>query len=178
MIAMLDIDRRSLAMLVILIAACILILAIGLFGFSNIYNRYAKLSAAQSYVAGAGELESDQQILMDRYFVLQRINRELKGDSIIVSYNSRVELVLEKVKLFELELKEREYGKESHDGDIRYLPVKFELSGGFDKLLRFIEYIENEIQVMGITRLELAASGASSTDIGMSATINFYRLAR
>jgi hypothetical protein len=173
-----DLDRRSLVAMAILIATCVLILVISVFGFSNFYNRYIKLSAAQSYVAGAGELENEQQALMDRYFALQRIDRELKGDSIIVSYNSRVELVLEKVKLFELELKEIEYGKESHNGDIRYLPVKFELSGGFDKLLLIIEYIENEIQVMGIIRLELTASGASSTDIGMSATINFYRLAR
>jgi len=178
MIAMPDIDRRSLVMLAILIAAGILILAVSLFGFSNIYNRYAKLSDAQSYVDGAGELENEQKVLMDRYFVLQRMDRELQGDSLIVSYNSRVGLVLERLKSFDVELKEIEYGKESSDGDIRYLPVKFELTGGFDNLLRFVEYVENEIQVMGITKLELATSGASKALIEMSAMINFYRLAR
>jgi hypothetical protein len=173
-----DIDRRSLVMLGILIAAGIFILAVSLFGFSNIYNRYAKLSDAQSYVDGAGELENEQQVLMDRYFSLQRIDSELQGDSLIVSYNSRVGLVLEKLKAFDLELKEIEYGKESSDGDIQYLPAKFELSGGFNNLLRFIEYVENEIQVMGITKLELATTGASNVNLEMSATINFYRLNR
>ena len=178
MISLPNIDRKSLTMLGVLIATCIITLAISVFGFSNIYNRYAKLSDAQSYVAGAGELESSQQALMDRYFILQRIDRELKSDSIIISYNSRVELVLEKMRLFDLELGEIEYGKESHDGDIRYLPVKFELSGSFDSLLRFVEYIENEIQVMGFTKLEFSSVGESSADLEMSASINFYGLDR
>ncbi|MCP4580526.1 MAG: hypothetical protein GY839_02830 [candidate division Zixibacteria bacterium] len=173
-----NIDRRSLAMIAVLVVSIVLLLTVTLLGLSNIYGRYARLSDAENYASGAGKLEINQKAFMDRYFNLQRISKELKGDSISVSYNSRVGSVLEKIKSFDLELKEIEYNKESNDGDIFYLPVKFELSGGFDRLMQFTHYIENEIQVMGFTGFEMATSGASSADIEMSATINFYRLDR
>ena len=170
------IDKRTLINLSLLLSVIIIFIAVSIVGINNISSRFSKLRAATSFVEGASELQEQNQELMERYFTLQKIRDGLVQDSSSISYNSRVGQVLDKIKQYSLTLTEVEYGKQAISGKLKYMPVKFELAGDFAGLLQFIHYIENELQVMGFARLELKTSGASSSDITLTATINFYGL--
>jgi Tfp pilus assembly protein PilO len=171
-----NIDRKSLVRLSLVAVSIIVLLILILAGSANIYKRVAKLSDASRYSSGRSDLDLKQVSLMNRYRDLQKMATGLSQDADVSSYNSRVAGVIEKISEFDLELKEVEYNKETSNGDLSFLPVDLELTGSFDRLMTFLDFIENQTQVIGIGRLELSAAGASETRLLIKVALNLYRL--
>jgi len=170
------VEKKGFVLLSVTVVLGVALLVTIIFSFSNISSRFYQLADVTRYISGTAILENKQTLMMSKYQNLQRLIKELSQDTEDRSYNSRVGIMLEKLQEFQIELKEVEYGKENNNGQIYFLPVKLELFSNFDKTIKFISYIENEPSVMGLAKLELMTSGATSTDIEIKAVINFYRM--
>ncbi len=173
---MLNIDRTSFKSLLAISIMGVLIIVVSIVGFINITGRFSRLYQAEEYMNDAGKLDSDYQASMAKYFELKKLKKGLKVDSTSSSYNSRIKTIIDKIKVYNLDMLSVEYGKDMSSKEVKYLPVTFELSGDFNKVLVFIEYVENEIQVMGFSKLEISTTGASETNLNVNCIINFYEL--
>lgn len=171
-----NIDFRKLIILTAVIATAIILVVVSVFTVSNIYGRVSKLTEARNYISKADVLEANQTAKMKRYQDLKKIITELAKDAEKNTYNLRVARLLDKLKEYQIEINNIEYGNQSSEGQISYLPVKIKLAGRFNNIMRFISLVENEVSVLGFTKLEVLTTGASSTGIEIEAIINLYRL--